>query len=364
VRQRVDGRWEARARIGGRRRSFLAKTQREALSKMRTALTSAERGLPFTGVGLRVRDWLPLWLESARDTVRPRTHDSYRVTAERHIIPVLGHYRLPELQPHHVEALMRDLLKSGLSPKTIKNVHGVLRRALNIAEQRGYVLRNVARLVTPPRVESEVVEPLTVSEMQAFLAHARNDRLGTLFVTAIVTGARQGELLGLRWDDLDLDGATLSIRRTLHRRGGVFEFGEVKTRASRRTLALPDDLVAELRAHHDRQRWERGRAGALWESDAWGDLVFATEVGGPLAGYAATKRFQRLLAVAGVRHVRFHDLRHGTATYLLSQGVDLKTVSTILGHAQIHITANLYAHVQHDLKREAAARLGAVVFGA
>ena len=153
------------------------------------------------------------------------------------------------------------------------------------------------------------------------------------------------------------------MRRTLHRRGGAFDFAEPKSRTSRRTLAIPEPLALELRAHRDRQAFEREKVGEVWRGERWGGLVFCTELGDPMASYTATKTFQRLLAGAGVRRVRLHDLRHGAASYLLAQGVDLKTVSVILGHSSIQITADVYGHIEPELKRDAADRLGAVIFG-
>ena len=330
---------------------------------MQRAIAEADRGLPFTGAGMRLENWLHKWLEVARPTLRPLSYESDEMNVERHIVPALGRHRLPALQPHHVESFLRRKLEDGLSAGTCRNLHGILRRALTIAERQGYVSRNVARLVTPPRVEREEVNPLTPDEAMAFLEHVRPHRLFPLFATAMATGLCQGELLGLAWSDCDLEVGTVTVRQTLHRRGGAFHLGEVKTRSSRRTLALAEPVVLELRAQRDRQRWERERAGAAWRGGMWGDLVFMDELGGPLDGSALTKTFQALLKEAGIRRVRFHDLRHGAASYLLSAGVDLKVVSTVLGHSQIHVTANTYAHVQQDLKRDAADRLGAVIFG-
>lgn len=363
IRKRADGRWEARVTLGGKRRSVFGHTQAEARDKLREAIVAGARGLPYFGAGPRLSEWLPIWLAAAEPALRPRTVEGYQSAITIHISPRLGRLRLQELQPHHVEAFLHDLSADGLTAKSMKNIHGVLRRALTIAERQGYVARNAARLVSPPKVEHSEVQPLTLAEVATFLEHARPHRLYSLYVTAMATGLRAGELLAPRWADLDLEERSLAVRRTLHRRAGAFHFAEPKSRTSRRVLALPEPLAVELRAHRDRQTWERERAGALWQGAEWGDLTFTTEFGGPMASYVATKTFQRLLAAAGVRRVRLHDLRHGAATYLLTAGIDLKTVSVILGHSSIQITADVYGHIEPELKREAADRLGTAIFG-
>ena len=330
--------------------------------KLRRAQTALAQGLPLAGERQTVGQYLARWLdESAWPTLRPRTFDSYRMICERHLIPALGRTRLVKLGPEAIQRYMNKKREAGLSARTVQYHHAVLRRALGQAERWGLVPRNAARLVSPRRVQRPEVRPLTPEQARNFLNAVRGDRLEALYVLAMATGMRQGELLGLSWEDVDLDAATLAVRATLQRHDGEYHRSEPKTQTSRRTLALPPAVTTALRPHHDRQDFERLRAGAGWTGNAW-DLVFATEAGGPLYGTAITRRFQQALQVAGLPRQRFHDLRHAAATFMLSQGVPLKVTQTVLGHSQIAVTANTYSHVMPELQRDAAERVGALLW--
>ena len=267
-------------------------------------------------VGAFLRRWLE---ESARPALRPRTFESYRMICERHVIPALGRTRLAKLGPEAIQRYMNRKREAGLWARTVQYQHAVLRRALGQAERRGLVSRNVARLVSPPRVQRAEVRPLTSEQARRFLDPVRGDHLEAVYVLAMATGMRQGELLGLSWEDVDLDAGTLTVRATLQRYRGVYHRSEPKTQTSRRTLALPPAVTSVLRAHRTRQLEQRLLAGPAWTGNAW-DLTFTTEAGGPLSSTQVTRRFQAALATAGLPHQRFHDLRHAAATFMLSQG--------------------------------------------
>jgi integrase len=175
-------------------------------------------------------------------------------------------------------------------------------------------------------------------------------------------GLRQGEILALRWEDIDLEGATLSVRATLQRIDGQFRLTETKTAKSRRKLVMPKGVIAALRAHRTRQREERLKAGPYWEGESWG-LVFTDELGRPFSEFALRRQFYAHVKAAGLPRQRFHDLRHAAATFVLTQGVPLRVAMEVLGHSQIHVTANTYSHVMPELKREAADRVGDLLFG-
>jgi integrase len=223
--------------------------------------------------------------------------------------------------------------------------------------------RNVARLVTPPRVERAEVRPLTPEQARAFLECCDRHQHQPLFVLAMATGLRQSELLGLSWPDVDLGAAAITVRAGLHRHDRGYIRTEPKTAASRRRLDLPAQAVAALHARLAQQKTDRLRVGPSWIGNPW-DLVFTTEFGEPLSGFGVTRAFKRLLHEAGLPDQRFHDLRHGTATYLLVQGVPLKVVQTMLGHSTIHVTADTYAHVLPSLARDAADKVGELLWGA
>jgi integrase len=248
-------------------------------------------------------------------------------------------------------------IEAGRSPRAIQYTRAVLRTALSKAEKWGLAARNVARLVDVPPARRQEIRPLTPTEAGRLLdSVAGQDR--TLYLLTIGLGLRQGEALALRWRDRDLDSATLVVNHTLQRIGGRAVLADPKTAKSRRTLAVPAPVLASLREQRTRQLTERLAAGDAWVD---GDYVFCSAIGTALDASAVTHRFQRQLAAAGLPRQRFHDLRHGCASYLLAAGVPLKVVQEVLGHSQLSTTADVYAHVAPKLQREAAARLGAIL---
>jgi len=241
----------------------------------------------------------------------------------------------------------------------VAHLHAVLHRALEQAAQWGLTPRNVAKLVTPPRPARREMATLSPEQARASLEAAEGDRLEALYVLALSTGMRQGELLALRWRDVDLEGGTLQVRATLQRTRDGFQFAEPKTARSRRQVALTKPAVEALRRHRSRQLEERLQMGAAWEDN---DLVFANEVGRPIeAGNLIRRSFHPLLDRAGLQHIRFHDLRHTAATLALGKGVHPKIVAEMLGHSQIAVTLDLYSHVTPTMQRQAAEALEAAL---
>lgn len=230
-------------------------------------------------------------------------------------------------------------------------VHSVLKSALEHAVREDELPRNVARNVKTTAPRPTRFRPLTAAEARQFLDAARADRLHALYELVLRTGLRKGELLGLRWEDLDLTAGTASIRRSLQRtRTGGLTALPTKTRASERRIALPTECVHSLKSHQERQEAERKVAGMGWKDSG---LVFVTPTGGPIDPANMTRRFGRFLDRSGLRRIRFHDLRHSTATLLPEQGVDLVVIKELLGHAHIGVTAGVYAHVRLRLQRQA-----------
>jgi integrase len=220
------------------------------------------------------------------------------------------------------------------------------------------VVRHIATLTEPPHSVRTPVEPLNATQVAQLLAATKDDRLGPLIHVAIATGLRQGELLGLRWEDVDLAQGTLRVRHAMQRIDGVPTFIEPKTQRSRRVVALPPSAVAALTVQHDRQVFVRQAAGAAWQE--W-HLVFASAVGTPLNPSNVTHHLQAVLAEAGLPRQRFHDLRHCCASLLLTQNVPARVVMEQLGHSQIALTMNTYSHVMPAMQREAADRMEEVL---
>jgi integrase len=276
---------------------------------------------------------------------------SYAQLIRLHLKPGLGQYRLAKLSPAHVQKFMNDKLAAGLSPRSVQYLRAVLRRALGLALKWRMVQVNAATLVDAPKTNRPEVNPFSPEEARAFLGAIKGDRLEALFTCALALGLRQGEALGLLWDDIDLQARTITVRGNLQRIGHKLQLVEPKTRRSRRTLTLPQTTAAALRTHYRRQLEEKVKAGARWHDTGF---VFTSVIGTPLEPRNVVRRFHAVLKEAGLRHQRFHDLRHCAATLLLAQGVELRTIMEILGHSQISITADLYTHVIPAVKREAA----------
>ena len=267
-------------------------------------------------------------------------------------------------RPAHAGTLqgyMRRKTEEGLSPRTIRNHLAVLRRALNQALRWGEVQRNVASLVTPPRTSDDEVQPLTPDEARILLDALKGDRLEALYCVALALGLRQGEVLGLAWEDVDLEDGTLRVRHTLQRYGGAYHLDEPKTSKSRRTMPIAPPLVEMLRSHRTRQIEEQLRAGPVWAENPW-NLIFTTEAGRPLSNAVVTHRFQAILADAGLPRQRFHDMRHAAASFMLAQDVPLRTAMEILGHSDIATTANVYSHVGSSLQRDATEKVAAMLW--
>jgi integrase len=363
--KRADGRWAARISVGYRngkraRRWVYADTRAKVASKLRSAIQDHEHGVLPAASRETVAQFLTRWLHDMKLKLRPRTHESYGQIVRIHIAPNIGRLPLQRLAPQHVQRWLTDMQKDGLSPRTCLYAGAILRSALAQALRWGMVPRNVATLVDPPRVAKHEIRPLTPEQARALLGVARTHRLGALFTVALALGLRQGEALGLRWDAVDFKAGALHVRAGLQWIGKEWRLVEPKSERSRRVLALPRVAMVALRAHRVQQRKERLQAGPEWTETG---LVFATRRGGPLDPINLTRSFKKLLKHAGVPEVRFHDLRHTAATFLLAQGVDPRTIMETLGHSQISLTLNTYAHVLPRLQREAAEQMNQLLLG-
>lgn len=354
VRRLPDGRWQARytALVDGawKRKAIYGKTREEASRLLRKALEARDAGAQPISGKVTVAEYLTSWLTGAEPSLRPRTRDSYRQIVRTHLIPHLGSIPLARLTPQHV-ARMYGELSEKLSPKTIANVHGCLHKALDQAYRWRQVPQNVADLVDPPQVPHREQNALDPDEARAVLEAAKGDPLEALYRLAITVGLRQGELLALRWPQVDLERGTLAVTATLEqRRGHEPVVAQPKTARSRRQVEIGAAAVETLRRH----RAANPSIG----------FVFARPDGRPLTMSIVGKAWARLNARAGVRPVRFHDLRHTAATLMLSRGVHPKIVSEMLGHATIAITLDTYSHVIPTMQREAARVMDELLGGA
>jgi integrase len=348
VSRRKDGSWMARYTVqtpsGRKRKVIYAKSQAEARRKLTEALADRDRGLTYDAEGLTVGGYLARWLEdSVRGSVKVTTYQSYGSLVRFHVCPTLGSTKLSALTPARVQGLYRQKLDDGLAPKTVKYIHTTLHRALKQAVRWGLVPRNAAAEADPPRVVTPEMRPLSPVQARTLLQATRGNRLEALYVLAVTTGMRQGELLGLAWEDLDPEVGVVRVRRTLTLAKGGPRLTEPKTRGSRRSIRLTSGAVEALDLHREAQEAEGATAGDTW--NAW-DLVFCTKRGTPIRrDNLHGKHWKPLLRRSGLPDVRFHDLRHTCATLLLTKGVHPKIVSEMLGHSSIAITLDTHSHV-------------------
>jgi integrase len=305
-----------------------------------------------------VASFLQSWLSAIESTIRPSTFTGYAGHVRHHIDPLLGKMRLGAVDAAALNAMYAALLANGssngrgLSPATVRRVHATIHRALRDAVRWGLLDENPADRCDPPRVRTaSEMRTWTVEELRSFLEFAERDELYPLWVVLTTTGMRRGEGLGLRWSDIDLAGASLAVRQTVVEVGGRILLSTPKTARGRRVVALDATTVAVLKEHHEKH-------GAHPSA-----LIFGRPDGSPLRPSMVTHRFGRLVADSGLPRIRLHDLRHTHATLALEAGVHPKIVSERLGHATIAFTLDVYSHALHHMQRDAADRLGQLVFG-
>lgn len=356
VRRRSDGLWEARITLdNGKRKSFYGETRGQAAKKLQEALHDIRRGIPLVDERQTVKQYLTTWYEGMRAQIRPSSYRRYGDYVH-HLIPGIGRHTLAKLAPQHLQAFYTKKLAEGLSPTTVHAIHAMLHRALEDALQMGLVSRNVSEMLKPPKRAHREMMPLSVIEVRRFLDAVAGDRFEALYVLALSTGMREGELLGLRWQDVDVARRIVQVRMNVQETAGRYILAETKTAYSRRTVALTQAATDALAAHWQRQQLQRATYGDHWEDLG---LVFPNRQGGIMIPDNITKRsFKRYLEKAGLsRDVRFHDLRHTAATLLLASGVNVKVVSEMLGHSSVSITLNIYAHVLPHMQQSAVSAM-------
>jgi integrase len=328
----------------GKRRYVSAKRKSECERKLRDAMTDADRGLVFDATSQSVSEYMTRWLEDfAKANLASRTYHNYKLQIREHIVPALGKMKLSKLDTPNIQALYTAKVQAGLKPASVRYIHAVLHCALEKAVELRLVPRNPAASARPPKVRQEEITPLDREQAQVILEAAKGDRFECLYVLSLMCGLRMGESLGLRWSDVDLEEGSLRIHRQLERirEGGGLVFSEPKN-ASRRTIDLPQRALEVLKRHRKRQLEQQLSSGAKWQDN---DLVFTTTIGTAVdAQNVVNRHFKPLLRRAGLPDIRWHDLRHTSATLLLSRGTHPKYVQQLLGHASIQLTLDRYSH--------------------
>ncbi|RAG81730.1 site-specific integrase [Streptacidiphilus pinicola] len=352
--RRKDGRYEARVYVpqpdGTRKRKTVYGATWEECDAKRLELVVRDRQhIPTPTRSQKLSEWFNYWLEEFIKPQRKKTtYAKYETHVRRYLIPHLGTKRLESLSVPDVRRFVVAVTREA-SAATAKESHRVLRTALAAACREELISRNVATLVPAPRVEMREMKTWTVDQTVAFLEAARPDPLYTAFVLAVALGLRRGEILGLRWSDIDLERRTLTVRNQLQRVQKELYADSTKNRRTR-VIPLPLMCIAPLRWRRLRQARQRDSAGDGWEESGY---VFTSRTGRPIEPRNLSRSFERIAAEAGLPRIRLHDARHGCATFLFAAGVAPRVVMEILGHSQIAVTMNVYTHISEDTRREA-----------
>ncbi|WP_200210303.1 tyrosine-type recombinase/integrase [Micromonospora coerulea] len=381
-----DGRWVGQAYVlttdGSRKRKFVyGATWEEAHGKLVDLKSRSQRGIPVPDRAWKLADYLPYWLAAYVSDLKPTTARGYESAVRLHLVPALGTKRLDGLQVQHVKAFMDGFRNKCLcctngldkirpadrrccsigrccqhypSARQIQFVHAVLRNALQHAMREELVSRNVAKLVRVPSPRYKVGKGLSVEQVRKILAAAAGHRLHALYVVAATMGLRRGELVGLRWSDVDLDEGTLRVQQTVQRVAGKLHVLDAKTEDSEAVLPLPEVTWLALLEHQERQKAECAALAEVWEDH---DLVFPSERGTPLEPTNLSRSFARLRETAGLPGVRLHDLRHTVVSLLMELGVPPHVVQAIARHADVKVTLKVYAHANIDAMRQALGKL-------
>ncbi len=355
--RKSDGRWVASISLGGmKRKHILGRTHAEVAAKKAALLADRDKGIPIPTSTQSLGQYLDSWLQSVKESVRPRAYESYDLNVRR-LKPLLGKAKLSTLSPAAIEVAYSKLLQKGLARRTVSQAHSVLHNALEKAVEWGLIGRNPSVYASVPRPERNEMKTLTQDQVRELFAATRDDEFHALWVVLASTGLRLGEALGLKWDDFDHANNRLSVQRALQRQKGVgLTFVEPKTKKSRRTVYFPEGTGAVLQEHRRQQLEQRLKLGPAWTDD---DLVFC-RVGKPLDPGAMSYWLKKALASAGLPAVRVHDLRHTAATLHLERGENPKVVQELLGHSTIALTMDTYSHVTPAIHAAAASKMQAL----
>jgi len=360
IRKRKDGRWEGRYTAGinpenGKQifKNVLGKTQVEVKEKLKKALADSQK-LDLAKQGkYTVGTWMDAWFENvAKIKVRPSSHQTYRGYIDNHIKPNIGNIPLEKLTTMELQKLYRKLLTSGrverieaekqpkgLSAKTVRNINQVISSAMDLAVAQKIILENPTNACSLPRVEHKEMQTISAEQLQSFLEAAKRSGVYEMYYIELSTGLRRGELLGLKWEDIDMKQGIIRVRRQISRIDGKIVEAPLKTKNSYRAVTISSQAVEVLKAQKKKTDDE---------------YVFPSPNGGPISPDSVNNMLHRVLDRAGIPRVRFHDMRHTFATLALQNGVDIKTVSGMLGHFSAGFTLDTYAHVTTSAQKEAA----------
>lgn len=369
IRKRSDGRWEGRYTAGhdpetGKQifKNVLGKSQSEVREKLNAAITQ-NAGLDVVRAGqYTLGQWMDVWYENyALVKVRPSSHKTYKGYIENHIKPNIGSLVLNKLTSLELQQFYKLLLTGGrverkesekqtkgLSAKTVRNINQIISSACQLAVEQKLMPYDPTSGCALPKIEHREMKTLEAEQLEAFLQEAKNTGVYEFYYLELATGLRRGEILGLKWKDVDFKASTIRVRRQILRIDGVVQEAPLKTKNSYRVVTIGDETVKLLKG---KKTVDAGRS----------EYIFPSPTGGPISPDSVNKMLHRVLERAGIQKIRFHDLRHTFATMALQNGVDIKTVSTMLGHYSAGFTLDTYTHVTTAAQKEAAQTMSAVL---
>jgi integrase len=359
VYKRKDGLWVAQVTIQGKHVSKYFKMQSEARIWLQSTRTQIQDGLTLAGAQTFLKDFLEHWLKSYASSVRPNTIRSYAGVIQYHILPALGNIKLKDLSIDRIQMFYNNETENGTSPRMVQYIHSVLRRSLNFALRWGLLVRNPALGAIRPKLLKTEMKTLNGDQVRVFLSAAKGTRNEALFWIAVSTGLREGEILGLKWSDLDWKTKRLQVKRQLQRlKSEGLVLTEPKSAAGKRLIILSSATLTVLQKHLNLQQEEKMFAGENWQEN---DLIFPSTLGTPLDPSNMSKDFKDTLKMARLPNIRFHDLRHTAASLMLLQGIHPKIVQERLGHSDISLTLNTYSHVIPTMQEEAAEKMDEIL---
>lgn len=354
--ERANGHWQAQISIDGRRLSRSFPSKKECLLWIKEITQQKEEGLSFLSANISLAEYLNQWLTSIKPNLRPKTWLQYEGIINNHLSPYLGRVKLIDLKPATLQALYTKKLEEGRGSRTVQLVHAVLHRSLGMAEKQGLIGRNPASKVEKPTIKRKEMAVLSDGEIRQMLFYAQGKQIGAILQLAVTTGMRQGEILGLKWSDVDWASSTIRVQRQLQRISGMgFVFPQPKTQSGVRTVQIGATTLKMLMAHKDAQDSQLGPEGNKQ------NLVFTSSIGTPKEPRVVHHEFKRILAEAHLPNMRFHDLRHTAASLMLMSGMQLIRIARQLGHSRPSITLDIYGHLIPGLENEAAQRLDELI---
>ncbi len=347
--------WVAQVSLEGHRLTKYGKTQRECRMWLKDLVGKIDGGLTYEGAQLTLERFVEIWLKGKELARRPNTVHQYEQIAKQHILPVIGHMHLQEIHPAHIKQLYYLKKTEGRGPRTIQLIHSTLHNVFKQAVREGILIRNPVDAIERPKVEQAEMRILNEEQVHDFLIAATGSIFEAIYYLALSTGMREGELLGLKWADLDWNKGVLFVQRQLQLvQGKEFVMSPPKTKAGRRQIQLGPVALKHLDEHQKRQALQRAAAGDRWKEN---DLIFPTTIGTPLDHKRVTGEFKNILKRAGLPDIRFHDLRHTSISFLLEMGMPVNTVQRRAGHAMASTTINIYGHAMAGTQMEAAEKI-------